>query len=189
MKPVVAIYDACVLFPPSLRDLLVWLSIVGVCRARWSDAIHEEWIHAVSTHRPNVQLASLQRCRELMDASVPDSLVVDYEGLIPTLVLPDPDDRHVLAAAILGGTDCIVTFNLKDFPTDILAAHGIEAIHPDDFVVGLLEQSPESVCLAVRSQRELLKAPPKSAGEHLATLKAVGLTRTAELLQTYVDSI
>ena len=128
MTPVVAIYDACVLFPPSLRDLLVWLSISGACRARWSEAIHEEWIAAVAVHRPNVQVSSLQRCRQLMDASVPDSRVVGYEELIPTLTLPDPDDRHVLAAAIIGGADCIVTFNLKDFPRHLLAPYGIDAM-------------------------------------------------------------
>ena len=86
-----------------------------------------------------------------MDGSLPDCLVTGYEELVPGLTLPDPDDRHVLAAAIRGGAECIVTFNLKDFPKSSLDPYRIEAIHPDDFVSRLLEASPVSVCLAARS--------------------------------------
>jgi predicted nucleic acid-binding protein len=189
MKPAVAILDACVLFPPSLRDFLVWLSITGACRARWSDRIHDEWIRNVLISRPHVQKSSLERCRRLMDESVPDSLVTGFDALIPTLSLPDPDDRHVLAAAIHGGADCIVTFNLKDFPSESLSAYRVEAVHPDDFVSQLLETSPAPVCLAARHQRELLKNPPKSVAEHLGTLEVVGLVQTAALLRPYADSI
>jgi predicted nucleic acid-binding protein len=186
MTPV-AIYDACVLFPPSLRDFLVWLAITGACRARWSAAIHEEWISSVLIHRPMVLKTNLERCRELMDKSVPDSLVTDYEKLVPNLTLPDPDDRHVLAAAIHGGAEFIVTFNLKDFPQESLSPHRIEAIHPDDFVCQLLQMSPGSVCLAARSQRELLKSPPKTVSEHLSTLENVGLVETAARLKNLAD--
>jgi len=189
MKPVVAIFDACVLFPPSLRDFLVWLAITGACRARWSDAIHDEWIRNVLANRPRVQKGSLERCRQLMDENVPDSLVTGFESLIPSLSLPDPDDRHVLAAAIHGGADSIVTFNLKDFPSQVLSAYQIEAIHPDDFVSQLLETSVASVCLAARRQRELLKNPSKTVAEHLGTLEVVGLVQTAALLRPYADSI
>jgi len=187
MTPVVAVYDACVLFPPSLRDFLVWLTITGACRARWSDSIHEEWIRSVLVNRPHVSKSSLDRCRRLMDESVPDSLVTGYEELIATLSLPDPDDRHVLAAAIRGGADCIVTFNLKDFPSPSLSPYRIEAIHPDDFTSQLLETALGPVCLAARRQRELLKSPPKTVTEHLATLEVVGLTQTAALLRPYAD--
>ena len=124
-----------------------------------------------------------------MDESVPDSLVVGYEQRIHAITLPDPDDRHVLAAAIHGAADCIVTFNLKDFPSSVLAGYEIEAVHPDDFIVRLLDSSPESVCSAVRSQRALLKSPPKTVAEHLVTLAAVGLTQSAERLQSFADTI
>jgi len=189
MKPVVAILDACVLFPPSLRDFLVWLSITGACRARWSDPIHEEWIRNVLISRPHVQKSSLERCRQLMDVSIPDSLVTGFEALIPTLSLPDPDDRHVLAAAIHGGADCIVTFNLKDFPTPSFSVYRIEAVHPDDFVSQLFEASPGLVCLAARRQREQLKSPPKTVSEHLATLENVGLVQSAALLKCFAELI
>ena len=176
----VAFYDACVLFPPSLRDFLVWLAIHGACRARWSEAIHDEWIRNVLVHRPTVRKASLDRCRELMDRNVPDSVVTGYEGIIPGLELPDPDDRHVLAAAIHGGAEWIITFNLKDFPIASLHPHQMEALHPDDFVCQLMDNTPELVCLSARRQRELLKSPPKSVDEHLSSAPAPSSIATAQ---------
>ena len=189
MTPVVALYDANVLFPPSLRDFLVWLAITGACRARWSDMIHDEWIRNVLANRPTVKLASLERCRQLMNENVADSLVTGFEGLIPTLTLPDLDDRHVLAAAIHGGANCIVTFNLKDFPSQALSAYQIETIHPDDFVSQLLDTVPGLVYHAARQQRATLKTPPKTSSEHLGTLETVGLPQTAEVMRLNVDLI
>jgi hypothetical protein len=91
------------------------------------------------------------------------------------LTLPDPDDRHVLAAAIRGGAEVIVTYNLTDFPVETLARFDIEALHPDDFVVGLLDAAPGVVCATVKRQREGLRNPPKTADELLTTLEGQGL--------------
>lgn len=162
-----ALYDACVLYPAPLRDLLMHLAVVKVVQARWTDAIHDEWTRSVAANRPDLAPASLARCRKLMDEHVPDSLIAGYEGLIPGLRLPDPGDRHVLAAAIHGGADVIVTFNLKDFPAPILADHGIEAIHPDRFLAGLWEDHPNPLL-------EALRRPPKSPAEFLASLDQCG---------------
>ncbi|MGZ8227313.1 MAG: hypothetical protein ACXWT3_11860 [Methylococcaceae bacterium] len=87
----------------------------------------------------------LERTRDLMDASVRDAQVSGYEKLIDALVLPHPDDRHVLAAAIKAGANAIVTFNLKDFPSDVLSGYGIEAIHPDEFVYSQIDLAPACV--------------------------------------------
>lgn len=105
-------YDACVLYSATLRDLVMQLALTGLFQARWSDAIRDEWTRSVLDIKPE----SLARCRELMNRHVPDGLVTGYEPLIPTLALPDPDDRHVLAAAIQAQSELIVTFNLGDFP-------------------------------------------------------------------------
>lgn len=92
-----------------------------------------------------------------MDLSVPDCLVTGYEGLIENHNLPDPDDRHVLAAAIRCQAGVIVTYNLKDYPPDALANRAIDAQHPDEFVCHLHDLAPAAVCAAVRGQREALK--------------------------------
>src|SRR5438309_7090933 len=117
----------------------------------------------VLADRPDLKREQLERTRDLMNAHVFDSLVVDYDDLIPALTLPDADDRHVLAAAIRGRADVIVTYNLADFPAETLSHHGIEAQHPDDFVRHLLDLTPGAVCAAVKRQRESLRQPPKSA--------------------------
>jgi len=95
------VYDACVLYPAPLRDLLMHLALTDLYRARWSDAIHDEWIRNVLAKRDDLTLQQLERTRQLMNSHVRDSLVTGFEYLIPSIALPDPDDRHVVAAAIL----------------------------------------------------------------------------------------
>ena len=182
MAPTV-LYDACVLYPAPLRDLLMRLAVARLFQARWTNEIHDEWTRNVAANRPDVTPESLDRCRRLMDEHVPDSLVAGYEWLVPTLALPDPDDRHVLAAAIHGGAQIIVTFNLGDFPESVLAQHRIEAVHPDEFVVRIWNESPESVLDAARRQRLALRRPPKTAAEYLATLEQCRLVETAARLR------
>jgi hypothetical protein len=165
------------------------LALTGLFQARWTDEIHEEWIRNVLANRPDVTAASLDRCRRLMDVHVPHCLVTGYEALIPTLSLPDPDDRHVLAATIHGGARTIVTFNLGDFPAPILEQYSVEAVHPDDFVVRLWEESAEAVLEAVRLQQAGLIRQPKTAAEHLATLEQCRLIEIAARLRPRVDEL
>ena len=127
------IYDACVLYPAPLRDLLMRLALTDLFKARWTDAIHEEWITAL-LRKNKFDRTALERTRNLMDAHVRDCKITGYEYLIECLELPDPNDRHVLAAAIKAGANAIITSNLKDFPGNVLSKYDIEAIHPDDFI-------------------------------------------------------
>jgi hypothetical protein len=122
-----------------------------------------------------------------MDEAVRDCLVTSCEELIPSLSLLDPDDCHVLADAIHAGADVIVTCNLKDFPAEALVRFGIEAQHPDDFLVYLLDEAPGVVCAGVKRQRESLRNPPKTAEELLATLENHGLTQTVTRLRRFID--
>ena len=110
------IYDACMLYPAPLRSLLMYLALTDLFRARWTNDIHEEWMRSVRKGYPDITQPQAERVRDLMNAHVRDCLVTGYEFLIPRLTLPDPDDRHVLAAAIRAGADLIVTANLSDFP-------------------------------------------------------------------------
>jgi len=160
-----ALYDACVLYPAPLRDLLMHLAMTDLFRARWTDRIHDEWIRNVLTKRPDLKQEQLERTRRLMNAHVLDCLVTGYESLIDGLTLPDPNDRHVLAAAIRVGADVIVTYNLDDFPDKILDPLGIEPQHPDIFVTHLLDLDVPAVCAAARRHRQSLKKPPKTVDE------------------------
>jgi hypothetical protein len=189
VSKITALYDACLLYSAPLRDLLMHLALTDLFYAKWTDAIHDEWIQNVRKDRPELPLAQLERTRQLMNVHVLDCLVTGYEGLIPSLVLPDADDRHVLAAAIHAGASSIVTFNLKDFPAETLRAHGVEAIHPDEFVVSLFQSEPLVVCAAVNRQRANLKNPPKSVAEFLDTLERHGLPKTVALLRQFADDL
>jgi hypothetical protein len=146
------------------------LALEDIYMARWTNQIHKEWIRNLLENRSDLNRAQLERTRDLMNQHVRDCLVTDYEDLIPSLTLPDPDDRHVLAAAIKANADVIVTFNLVDFPDQVLSKYGMEAQHPDDFLVHQFDLSPASVCRAVKKQRDALKNPAKSVDELLDIL-------------------
>jgi PIN domain len=115
------VYDACLLYPASIRDLVVELGRTGLLRAKWTERIHSEWIGAILRQRPELVRSRLERAAELMNAAVDDCLVSGFESLEAGLTgLPDPNDRHVLAAAIHCGAQEIVTFNIRDFPDAFL---------------------------------------------------------------------
>jgi predicted nucleic acid-binding protein len=152
------------------------LALTDLFRAKWSSMIHDEWINAVLANRSDLSRADLARTRELMDLNVRDCLVTNFEDLIPAVQLPDPNDRHVLAAAIRGRADVIVTYNLKDFPDKELNKYGIAAQHPDEFLSHLLDLATGTVCAAARVHRQRLKNPPKAVEQYFETLEGQALT-------------
>jgi hypothetical protein len=187
-----AFYDANVLYPAALRNLLMHLALIGLFRVKWSADVHEEWISNLLKKRPDLTREKLERTRILMDKHAIDALdridalVTGYEDLIPGLELPDPDDRHVLAAAICGHADVIVTMNLRDFPSDAIGPFGMEVQHPDEFVLHLLDLAPGAVVAAAQNHRQSLKNPPKTVAEYLETLERPGLTQTVSVLREYM---
>jgi hypothetical protein len=118
-----------------------------------------------------------------MDKALPDALVTGYQHLIDSIELPDRDDRHVLAAAIHCRASVIVTLNLGDFPAQALSKFSIEAQHPDDFVLALLESFPDIVADAARTHRMSLKNPAKTPDEYLTELNAQGVGKTVIALR------
>jgi len=184
-----ALYDACVLYPAPLRDLLMHLALAGLFHARWTDRIHDEWIRNVLANRPDLRREQLERMRDLMNAHVLDCLVTGYESLIDALSLPDADDRHVLAAAVRTRADVIVTYNLADFPAAALVPFSIEARHPDDFVSGLLDADAAAVCDAARRRRQSLRRPPVSVEEFLHAPARQRLPVTVERLRPLAASL
>jgi len=184
-SPFTVIYDACVLYPAPLRDLLMHLALTGVFRARWSEQIHDEWTRNVLKNRPDVSPTQLHRTVAFMNQAIPDSLVSDYEPLIHGLDLPDEDDRHVLAAAIKCGATVIVTYNLKDFPSVILKRFEIEALHPDVFLSDIWDLDQAAVLEAVQKQRAALKNPVYTPRELMDSLLKQRLPEIVKLLSNY----
>ena len=185
MNQYTALLDANILYPAPMRDIFVQLAKDDLFRAKWTADIHREWIDALLRKRPDLQRHKLERTRDLMDSETRDALITGYESLIDGLKLPDPDDRHVLAAAIVGRCDVIVTRDLKHFPQEALDSYGIEAQHPDDFLVNHLNLFPADFCAAVRKVRKRLKKQSYSVEDHLAVLTRQGLIVTASELERF----
>ena len=145
------------------------LAVDDLFRAFWSERVQDEWTQAIFRDRPNLPRAQIERTRRLMDDAIDDAVVVGYEPLIETLTLPDADDRHVLAAAIYCRASVIVTANLRDFPREVISLHGIEAQHPDRFILDLFGMSPTKWsprCIgSVARSRTAADARPASRGD------------------------
>lgn len=179
------IYDSCVLYPAPLRDLLMRLALTDLYQAKWTREIHQEWIRNLLKNRPDLTIERLESVRNRMDLHVRDALVEGYEELIHGIKLPDPNDRHVLAAAIKANAQTIVTYNLSDFPSSVLSKYEIDAQHPDEFVRHLLDLSPAKVMATVQETRKSLKNPLTSSSDYLATLEKQSLPQTCAYLREY----
>lgn len=177
------IYDACVLYPAPLRDLLIRLGTTGLFRARWTNEILDEVFRNIIKNRPDLDLERLGRTRDLMNCSIRDVLVDNYNDLIDGLTLPDPDDRHVLAAAIRCDAQVIVTWNTKDFPNEKLSPYNIEAQDPDEFILNVIDLKPTAVSQAVERQAAGLKHPPRSPDDILDLLERQGLRQSVAMLR------
>ena len=185
MSKIIAVLDACVLYPAPLRDFLLHLASQKLYQPKWSDKIHEEWTRNLLKNRPDLNSESLEKTVQLMNAIFADANVVEidnYEDLLQKLELPDIDDRHVLATAILSKAKFIITFNLKDFPSQELEKYEVNAISPDDFCLLLFETDSELVKKSFFNQLATLKKPPLSVQKLLDNLERVGLSQTIKKL-------
>lgn len=184
-----AVLDANVLYSAMLRDLLMRLAVGLVFQPKWTERIHSEWMENVLKNRPDVTREQLERTRRLMDQWGGDWEVAEHASLIPSLSLPDASDRHVLAAAVVAQAPVIVTFNLSDFPEMTLAPYGIRALHPDTFLVELLDAVPDAFLAALRNHRLALQHPARTRDEYLAHLVDNSLRKTAAWLEQYKERI
>ncbi|WP_281416233.1 PIN domain-containing protein [Deinococcus aestuarii] len=182
----VVLCDANVLYKSLVRDLIVRLGIQGVIRPRWTNEIHEEWIGNLLAHRPDLSRVRLERTRDMMNRAVPESLVTAQARSDHTL--PDPDDQHVLNAALASGASVLLTFNLADFPSRALPPH-LQAVHPDPFLQGCLEGQTASVLEALQELRAALSRPPITTQELLDGLKRAEVPSFAEKLQVWAEKI
>ena len=183
--PYPVVLDACVLYPSFLRDLLIRLGLTGLYQPKWSATIEDEWQRNLLANRTDLTPEQIQHTAALMNKAVPDAMITGFEPLIDSVDLPDVDDRHVVAASVRSNSEIIVTFNLKDFPAPALNAFGIEALHPDDFVMDLFDLNRALVLSAVTTQRSNLRRPPMSVDEYLEALLRQGMAQTVKELSKY----
>ena len=184
-----AVFDACVLYSAPLRDFLLRLAFAGLFLPFWSEEIQDEWIRSLLQKRSDLKRENLERTRRNMDSHFPNGCVRGYESIISVLQLPDPKDRHVLAAAIHAKAEYIVTLNLGDFPETALAPYHVKAISPDDFVLRVIEYNTKVFLETVGRHRAVLARPPKTVDEYLATLTQHNLSKTVTFLRKHEADI
>src|SRR6185437_5706805 len=172
MAPYRALLDACVLVPVSLADTLLRVAEKGLYRPLWSDRILVEAQDAIAEIRPGVDAA---KRFAVMRQAFSDALVTGWEGREAGISLPDPDDRHVVAAAIHGDAHAIVTANVADFPAAVLRPLGLEAVHPDDFLLDHLDLSPAAIVEVFSEQAADTRRPPLTRQELAAILGRAGV--------------
>lgn len=180
---VIALLDACVLYPAPIRDLLLNFAEVDLFKPKWTQEIHEEWTTNLLVNRPDLDPERIQRTNQLMDNAFPDALVDGYLYSIPGVDLPDPNDIHVLQAAYTGEANFLVTSNLKDFPSETCLRYKIIPIHPDEFCLMLIESSMDVAFLSFKQLVNRLKKPPQQIEQVFETLEKCGLNKTVECLQ------
>lgn len=184
----VVILDANVLYPFRMKDALLRFCEAGLFRARWSETIINEWKQSLISKRPDF-LDSINSQSDAMERAFPEACVSGYEDLIDSIVLPDPDDRHVVAAAIIADAEHIITENLKDFPPDCIEKYGIEAVSADDFLTSTFELYPGPATSALRKMRQSYKKPIMGPSEFLYDLQLKAMPKLASLARKNIDII
>ena len=182
MSAPTALIDANVLYDTVMRDLIMQLALSGLFRARWSDRINDEWTRNFLANRPDITAAQLDFTKSMMARAVPDSLVEQFEGLIGALQLPDPDDRHVLAAAIKADADVIVTLNLKDFPR-VPSIPMASRLAPRTTSGGAGRAGPRRSWPPLRATAASGSSILPSVEQYLSALVRHGLARTVSFLR------
>lgn len=190
IDPWTAFLDANALYSQNLRSLFMHLALRGLFRPKWSRDVQSEVVEAILRNRRDLDRSKLERCIRLMDENAEDALVEGYEHFIPSIELPDPNDRHVVAAAVMARAQVIVTNNLKDFPQEYLwKKFGLRIELPDVFLVHLTDLYHADVLAAVKATRAPLKHPPISPEEFIASMERNELPTFARLLNTARDLI
>ncbi len=166
--------DACVLYPTVLRELVLGYAKTGAFTPLWSERILEEWRRAAlrqSEHDGVIAEGEIA----LAQAAFPNALVDVTQATRNRLFLSDPDDIHVLAAAVDGDADALLTLNVRDFPTNTLAAEGILRRHPDEFLLEAFHRDEAGM-------REVVaKVMARAASHGIDTSKPRALLKRARL--------
>ena len=147
-----ALLDANVLYPTVMREILLGAAKAGFYRPLWSPRLIEEWMRAAE-RRSAADRALAEGDAARVRTSFPKAMVTPGEGLLARLWLPDPADIHVLAAAIAGNADLIVTQNARDFPRNVLREEGLERIDADGLLMGFWQADPDRMAGVVESVR------------------------------------
>lgn len=179
-EPVVSVLDACILYPFHLRNVVVQAAVDRLFDARWTDDIHDEWIRSLAAAAPTIPEARLLATRALLEQALPAARITGHHRHITSIALPDPDDRHVVAAGIEARAALIVTWNLRDFPAAELKRFGLRRATPDTFLSQLYDERPDVMTASLANARRNLRVSQVSPQAFVGFLSGQRLARLAE---------
>jgi hypothetical protein len=185
----VAVFDACILYPFHLRNIFVQAAVDRLVHARWTDEIHDEWIRNLAAGPRAIPKARLQHTRQLVNDALPMAMVTGYEHHVAAVNLPDPDDRHVVAAGIAAGATLILTWNLRHFPAQELKKFGLTRETPDEFLSRLYDEVPELVVGSLANARRNLTETDVSASGFIGILDRQRLVQLAMRVQGHLRDL
>jgi predicted nucleic acid-binding protein len=188
-KPSIAVFDACVLYPFHLRNILVQVAVDRLVEARWTDEIHDEWIRNLVVNMPTVPVERLQTTRQLMLQVLPKAMVTGYQKYVQAIILPDPGDRHVVAAGIAANASIIITWNLRDFPDGELNKFGLQCQTPDTFLSDLYDKVPDLTLGSLSNARENLSCSRTAASDFIHILNNQKLGQLAKRIQRHLPDL
>lgn len=188
-EPAVAVFDACILYPFHLRNIIVQAAVDRLVEGRWTETIHDEWIRNLAASAPAIPVERLQNTRRLMNEVLPTAMVKGYEEHIPIVNLPDPNDRHVVAAGITGGASIILTWNLRHFPAKELNRFGLRKETPDALLSGLYDQVPDLMIGSLANARRSLSKSGISPPDFIDVLSNQKLIQLAKRARKHVAEL
>jgi len=189
LEPSVAVIDACILYPFHLRNIVVQAAVDRLFEARWTDAIHEEWIRSLAVDLPAIPIERLHATRRLMNDALPMAMVRGYEEHVPRVILPDSNDRHVVAAAISAKASFILTWNLRHFPEEELTKFSLRGMTPDEFLSGLFDKVPVLAIGSLANARQNLSKSRVSGADFIDILANQKLTQLAKRVESHVSDL
>lgn len=182
-----ALLDANVLHPAFLRGAMLWFAEERLYRPAWSPDILAEWRRSVQRRHPDIGDDKLDEMQAIMSEQFADAEITGYDAIVGALDLPDVDDRHVLAAAIVGRCHGVITANLKHFPPDKVAPFKMEIVHPDDFIVNIIDLHPSRAVAACKRHRAAMTKSNPTQDEYLERYKAAGLIQAHGRLSAHKE--
>ncbi|MCJ1706516.1 PIN domain-containing protein [Microbacterium sp. VKM Ac-2923] len=188
MSSFTAFLDACVLVPIAPCDTLLRMADCGAFRPLWSERVEEEALRALCEIHPDIDPSRFHSRFRSMNEAFEDARVTGWETLVEGLELPDPNDRHVLAAAIRGRADVIVTENVRDFPASALSPLGLEAVRLDEFLLTQFDLGVPATVQIVHDQARAMGRPPVTAEQLLGRLARSGAPRFAHAVEAALSS-
>jgi hypothetical protein len=184
-----AVLDACVLIRNGVRDFLLWVAEAGVFSPVWSDNVHDEWMRNRKA-KFNDSDEAIAHARAQMETAFPGANFEPDPQILLTLRLPDPDDVHVVAAAVAAEANTIVTYNAADFPDETLARFGLHKETPDAFCSRIFPETQSDFIQGVRLHRASLKKPRYESEAYLEHVESkLELRKTAVLLKPFQAEI